>query len=80
MAAGIVIGVNAQVQVHSRRKELGGYGLLHVYISLIRTGNEINMWHTASKGATPVNKTSATDWKMAAQWNDVISIMLHQVY
>ena len=36
----------------------------------------INLWLKAPKGATLVNKTSATDWQMQIWW-DVISILLH---
>ena len=39
-----------------------------------------NLWLTAPKGATPVNYTSATDWQIAVGQDNVISIMLHQVY
>ena len=35
----------------------------------------INLWLTPPKGATPVNQTSATDWQMAVQRDNVISIM-----
>ena len=41
---------------------------------------KLNLWLKAPKGATPVNKTSATDWQMAARRNNVIGIMLRQVY
>ena len=37
-----------------------------------------NLWLTAPKGVTPVNLTSAADWKVAVG-RDVISIMLLQV-
>ena len=33
----------------------------------------------SSKGATPVNQTSTTDWQMAARRDNVISITLRQV-
>ena len=41
---------------------------------------KLNLWLTAPKGVTPINKTSATDWLMAVQRDNVISITLHQVY
>ena len=41
---------------------------------------KLNLWLTVPKGATPVNQTSTTDWQMAAQWDNMISIMPHQVY
>ena len=40
----------------------------------------LNLWLTAPKGATPVNQTSATDWQIAVQRDNVISITLRQVY
>ena len=41
---------------------------------------KLNLLFTAPKGATPINYTSATDWQMAVQQDNVISITLHQVY
>ena len=37
---------------------------------------KINLWLTAPKGATPVKKTSATDWQMAVRRINVIIITL----
>ena len=37
------------------------------------------MWLTAPKGATPVNYTSATNWQIAIQPDNGISITLRQV-
>ena len=50
-----------------------------VYIISIIIKIKLNLWLTAPKGATPVNETSATDWQMAAQRDNVISITLCQV-
>ena len=38
-----------------------------------------NLWLTGAKGATPVKKTSVTDWQMSARRDNVISIMFRQV-
>ena len=35
---------------------------------------------TAPKGATSVNETSATDWRMTVRWDNVIRITPRQVY
>ena len=40
---------------------------------------KLNLWLTASKGATPVNYTYATDWQMASRRDNVINIKLRQV-
>ena len=40
---------------------------------------KLNLWLTVPKGATLVNKASATDWQMTPQRDNVISITLHQV-
>ena len=32
---------------------------------------KLNLWFTAPKGAKPVNQTSATDWQMAVQRDNV---------
>ena len=37
------------------------------------------MWFTAPKGATPVNKSSETDWQIGARRDNEISAKL-QVY
>ena len=41
--------------------------------------NKLNLQLTDPKGATPINQTSATDWKMAARRDNVISITLRKV-
>ena len=41
---------------------------------------KLNLWLTTPKGATPVNKTSATDWQKAVQRDNVISITLLLYY
>ena len=43
------------------------------------TKKKLNMRLTAPKGATSVNYTSETNWQMAVQRDNVISITLHQV-
>ena len=38
------------------------------------------MWLIAPKGATLVNLTSETDWQMAVQLHNMVSITLRQIY
>ena len=40
---------------------------------------KLNLRFTAPKGATPVNKTSATDWHVTVRRDSVISITPRQV-
>ena len=39
---------------------------------------KLDLWLIAPKGATPVNQISATDWQIAVQRDNVISITLRQ--
>ena len=45
----------------------------NIFVILTKYYNKIkiNLWLTAPKGATPVNWTSATDWQMAVQRDNV---------
>jgi hypothetical protein len=44
--------------------------------SIIKT---LNLWLTAPKGVTSVNYIYATDWQIAVQRDNVVSITLRQV-
>ena len=41
---------------------------VYPYLSIFK---KLNLWLTTPKGTTPVNQTSATDWQMAARWDNV---------
>ena len=42
--------------------------------------NKLNLQLTTTKGARPINQTSATDWQMVVQGNNLISITLRLIH
>ena len=78
------IGINTRICVDSAQdRDYCEYGIESpgsighgVRVSILL---KLNLWLTTPKGAAPVNQTSATDWQMAVQRDNVISITLRQV-
>ena len=49
------------------------------HIHIINNLKKLKLWPRASKGVTPVNYTSETDWQMAERRNNVISITIYRM-
>ena len=54
--------------------------LLLLIAQLVCRINLKPLWLKGPKGATPINKIYAINWQMTTRRDNVISIILHQVY